>query len=460
MVSGRHRREHTGARIVHGQADRYSFFRGGGLGGRPRTPNFTPPWGRSSWNKPRAGRKPQERRFEEVDSDEDDGQGVTLDRSYYRDSSFDRAIDSRNYTRNRGEHYETGDSYSSDEGGVVEDRSGATMQVVLRNKEDQLVQQAMERIRRAQMLGKRNVELSEQEIEALERNRRQDRTKHVSARGDSGPKQTDRRRSSGQLRSGAKEPKPGKRRSVGLSPTMEFSRNSDERAATPPGFLVPGRDGRLVYAPVGYYPPTIDPVSSGRGSRSGSRSGSSANLQQSSPPLPSNQYWAPQPRYPQESDYLPPLPASRASPIMRRLPDDPHWNPRPRSASSNQSYPLGPQYYQQIPSSPPPASATEHYSQGRRIVSGPADVPYPISRKPLPMSSAQAASSEPTLSRRDNPGGTFHDENLSGGETDDDDDDDDNDYGVQVHVSPDMYGHNVRRGPEPPSGIRPRRSQR
>ncbi|KAL8713489.1 MAG: hypothetical protein Q9220_002351 [cf. Caloplaca sp. 1 TL-2023] len=325
---------------------------------------------------------------------------------------------------------------------MAEDRSGATLQVVLRNKEDQLVQQALERIRRAQELGKRNVELSQQEIEALERKRQQDRTKYASSRDEPGPRQIDRRRSSGQFRAGTKEPKPGKRRSVGLSSTLEFSRNPDKRGATPPGFLVPGPDGRLVHAPVGYYPHATDPASSSWGSRSGSRSGSSANLQQSSPPLPPGQYWASQTRYPHESDHLPSVPASRASPVMRRLPDDPHWDPRPRSASSIQSYPPGPQYYQQASSPPPPPSATGYYSQGRRIVSGPAELSYPVSRKPLPSSSAMAASSEPNLLRRDNPGGTSHDDRLSEEETDDDDDDDDDNYEdpslIQTYVREDL----------------------
>ncbi|OQE14211.1 hypothetical protein PENSTE_c037G05027 [Penicillium steckii] len=47
------------------------------------------------------------------------------------------------------------------------------VQLAMRDKEDQLVETALERIRRAQMLGKKNVRLSQPELDALERKRQQ-----------------------------------------------------------------------------------------------------------------------------------------------------------------------------------------------------------------------------------------------------------------------------------------------
>ncbi|KAL8658130.1 MAG: hypothetical protein Q9226_001249 [Calogaya cf. arnoldii] len=315
------------------------------------------------------------------------------------------------------------------------------MQLALRNKEDVLVQQALGRIQRAQMLGKHNVKLSKPEIEALERKRRQDEAQSTQVMSAS--RQADRRRSSGQLKSAGKESKPGKRRSAGLGSTFERTYASDGRAATPPGIMAPGPDGRPIHTPIGYYPPASNQASGSRRSRSGSRSGSSASLQQPTPPLPSSQYWSPQPRYPSEFDYTPPPSAARNSPSLRRLPDDPQWNPRPRSASSNQPYPEGPQYYQQY--SPP---AVPNSNQGRRIVSVPAEIQHPSLRRPMAMSSAHTGTSEPTLQRRAHSGGQY-DYRVHPDESEEDDED----YGVQVDVSPYSYGYEVRRGHE---AVRPR----
>ncbi|KAL8723654.1 MAG: hypothetical protein Q9225_000097 [Loekoesia sp. 1 TL-2023] len=450
VAGGSNWREHFGACIVHGQAYRYSFFRGGGLGGRPRTPHFTPPWGRSSWSKASARRKPQERYFEELDSDDDDGQGVTLDGNYFSDELHFTGADLGIYTQDQRKHNREYDSSSSERGEAFEDRSASTMQVALRNKEDMLLQQALDRIRRAQMLGKRNVKLTQPELDALERKRRQDEAKRT--RVGSGPKQVDKRRSSVQLQLAGKDSKPGKRKSSGLSPKLDRNYAPEGRGATPPGIIVPGPDGRPIHTPIGYYPPPAKQPSGSRGSRSGSRSGSSSNLQQSTPPLPSSQYWSGQPRYHSESDYPPPSPVS---PVVRRLPDDPHWNPRPRSASSNHQYPLDPQYHQPYSSPPPPNSS--YYNQGRRIVSGPAEVQYPsTSRRPLPMSSTHAASSDPTLPRRTHHSERDQDGNAGAEETDDDDED----YGVQVDVLPNEYGYEVHRAAQPRSDVRPRRTQR
>ncbi|KAL8842458.1 MAG: hypothetical protein Q9176_002610 [Flavoplaca citrina] len=211
------------------------FFRGGGLGGRPRTPQFTPPWGRSSWSKTRARREPQDRHFEEIESDDDDGQGVALDGIYLSDDLDLPGLDRARNTRIRRKHITESDSPSSEEDDILDGRSPATMQLTLRNKEDLLVQQALGRIQRAQMLGKRNVKLSKPEVEALERKRRHDEAQSTQVKAVS--RQADRRRSSGQLKSAAKDSKPGKRRSAGIGSAFERTYASDGRAATPPGIM-------------------------------------------------------------------------------------------------------------------------------------------------------------------------------------------------------------------------------
>ncbi|KAL8943639.1 MAG: hypothetical protein Q9216_000927 [Gyalolechia sp. 2 TL-2023] len=395
-------------------------------------------------------RKSQEQYIEELDSDDDGEQGVTLDGSYFSDELHFTGTDLGVYSRNRRKHGEGYDSGSSEDGEGSAGRSAGTMQVALRNKEDLLLQQALERIRRAQMLGQRDVKLTQPEIDALERKRRQDESRRT--RIGSGSKQAERRRLSNQLQLNGKDSKSGKRRSSGLSPNLERTYASEGRGTTPPGMIVPGPDGRPVHTPIGYYPPLAKQSSGSQGPRAGSRSGSTSNLQQSTPPLPSSPYWSGQSRYPSEPDYPSPSPAS---PLMRRLPDDPHWNPRPRSASSNHQYTLEPQYHQTYASHPPHNST--RYGHERRIVSGPAEVQYPsISRRPLPMSSTHAASSDPSLPRRIQCGERDLDVNASAEETEDDDED----YGVQVDVLQNEHGYEVRRGAQMRAGVRPRRIHR
>ena len=56
------------------------------------------------------------------------------------------------------------------------------VQLAMRDKEDQLVEKALERIRRAQMLGKKNVRLSQRELDALERKRQQTDSSNAARR--------------------------------------------------------------------------------------------------------------------------------------------------------------------------------------------------------------------------------------------------------------------------------------
>ncbi|KAL9587365.1 MAG: hypothetical protein Q9212_000292 [Teloschistes hypoglaucus] len=367
-------------------------------------------------------------------------------------SFMDKPIDTAfSEEASRRKHDYDDDTRLSEDEVAIDDRSTNTLQVALRKKEDLLLEQALERIRRAQIMGKQNVKLSKPELRALEQKRKTDEFKR--ARTTSGSTQADRRRSSGQLKATAKESKPVKRKNVGNGPPPERAQDMDRRTSTPPGIIVPGADGRPIHAPIGYYPFSSNVASSNRDSRSGSRSGSSANLQHSSPPLPPDQYWSPQPRYSQHADYAPPSPRSRNSPVLRRLPDDPNWNPRPRSSSSNQPYPPDSYYHQPYPSYP--NLTPSQYSQGRRIVSGPAELRGPHHRRPPPLPSNYAASSDPALPHRTHAGEQYQDHDLSTEETDDGEDD-----GVQVDVRSDEYGYEIRTGTEIRSDIRPRKPQR
>ena len=313
------------------------------------------------------------------------------------------------------------------------------MQLALRDKEDLLVEKALERIRRAQMLGKTNVKLTQPEIDALERKRKKEEAKRKSSISNS--RGTDRRRSSGQSSPVSRDHKPSRKKSKGYLSAYDGESSSSSRRATPPGILVPGPTGVPVYSPLGYYPPTT--ASKGRSSGSASRSASSHSLAQVSPPLPRVQKI----RYSSGPEPPQPLP-----PLSRRLPDDLNWIPRPRSSSSVSSQPHPPDPYQYRAYSPPLPQIPPQYSQGRRIVSSPQpDVQYPRVR-----GEPHARSSDPSLIRMEHAGQrTPSDSEDATGS-----DDDDADEGVQVDVVAygQSYGVNTR-----PGGSfreRPRRGQR
>ncbi|KAI2788545.1 hypothetical protein POX_e06564 [Penicillium oxalicum] len=121
-------------------------------------------------------------RVEEIvsgdEEERDDAYGRELVRkarvAYGRELEFD----------NRGPRGRYGDEDIFDEAASVEggeydlyDHEDSTVayavQLAMRDKEDHLVDQALERIRRAQMLGRKNVRLSQRELDALERRRQQ-----------------------------------------------------------------------------------------------------------------------------------------------------------------------------------------------------------------------------------------------------------------------------------------------
>ncbi|KAK3168022.1 hypothetical protein OEA41_004468 [Lepraria neglecta] len=211
-------------------------------------------------------------RVEELDSDEDDGQGVGLDGAFLSDELHFTGEDLGRRSRRRKDDDYSGTSESSEESENSDDGAGRTMQLALRDKEELLVQKALERIHRAQMLGKTNVKLTQPELDALQRKRR----KELAAK-DQAPRRssaldlkgTDRRRSSGQSSGASKDQKPGKRKSKGYFSGYDGESSSSSRRATPPGILVPGATGVPAFSPLGHYPPTTAPQ--GRSSGSGSR---------------------------------------------------------------------------------------------------------------------------------------------------------------------------------------------
>ena len=411
-----------------------------------------PSWGRPSGA--RKGKRGKERdrqtrqreearRFEEIESDDDDGQGVGLSRPFVSDELYFTGADlsrSRPPQRTYSHNYT---SESSEDEEDVDERLGGTMQLALRDKEELLVHKALERIRRAQMLGRTNVKLTQPEIDALARKRR----KVEATRKDqlSGSKATDSRRSSGQPSEPVEErtSKGRLRTPISMYDNGEFS---SSRRATPPAILFQGPDGNASYQTFGHYSSAATGPYN-RSSRFGLRSASSHNQQQSTPPLPSGQFRAPKERYFSVSEASRPPSTLPPNALPRRLPDDPNWIPRPQSSSSNSAQPF----------SPPQSHVPSHYFQGRRIVSGPPESQYVGSRRGDTSPMSYSTSSEPSHMHQEHSGHGGDDYVRN---NDDTEDDDDNDYGVQVDVVPYSQGYGINVRPEDSAGTRPRRDER
>ncbi|KAJ5774608.1 hypothetical protein N7457_009504 [Penicillium paradoxum] len=252
-------------------------------------------WGRAAWD---------ETRVEEVDG-ENDGYG----RELVRNGRYKRGMEygGRGARRRPVDYDDLTDDSESGEGGNYDlyDYGDSTVayavQLALRDKEDQLVDNALERIRRAQVLGKNNVRLSQRELEALERKRQQ-------ADGSGGtwrPKQS-------------------------ANPAKTSSRPSSRRSAA--GFA-PDQP------PAGYpaFPP--DPLSNWARGATATHSRPSSSSSAARPRTPTTQSLRPQqsnsplrptyPPYPSERFASNGRPQSMQQPLMypRPLPDDPHWAP-------------------------------------------------------------------------------------------------------------------------------------
>ena len=332
-------------------------------------------------------------------------------------------------TSRRLQEHDYDDDISSESSGEDYDSShgaGGTRQIALRDKEELLVQKALERIRRAQMLGRTNVKLTQPELDALERKRRNDEAENARQKPERGNAR--RRRSNGQSRDPSREQKPSRRKSKGYIPPYDGESSSSSRRATPPGILVPGPAGLPVYSPLGYYPSST--ALQGGSSRSGSRSASSHSLAQTSPPLPR----AHRQRYPSDPDPAKPSSVPHSPQSSRRLPDDPNWIPRPRSSSSVSGHSYRSDQYQAY--SPPLPQMPHQYSQGRRVLSSPQTaVKSPRIRGEPQVRSSESSSLRREHSRQSTP---ERSEQEEGSASDDDEGD-----GVQVDVIPYSQGYGI-----------------
>ncbi|KAI9839652.1 MAG: hypothetical protein M1819_002278 [Sarea resinae] len=419
----------TGPCIVHGPTDRECFFRGGGLGGRPRTPYDVPQWGRPSgarqgrdgrWAGGRERQWGEHTRFEELDSEDDDyyrvRRGSEPQRRFVSDELRFTGLDlgqARNATYD--------DSSYSDELDVGEEEA-VTVQLALRDirdKEEILVERALQRIRRAQLKGESNVTLTRSELDALERKRMQTRDPAMPQGKKGGPRSA----SSGQPSRRAvsdrqyRPPQETMRPRAGTTTAYPDTSSAYASGTVPPGFAAPLRGDEAAYVARGY-------------------GGHSASLPPSptlrssfphSPPSPRRQRQYQESRYYSVPETLQPSSRPQSS-SSRTLPDDPNWIPRSRSASSTPAvHPIDALAYQ-----------THQPSRG---FSGPPEVQYSSVRRAPPYPAGAtgghtmpASSSDPTLARRPVGAPLSSDRWTDTPSTEDDEDEDDDDDDSGVHV--------------------------
>ena len=359
-----------------------------------------------------ARRWDEDERLHELESGNDYGREV----EFYARGEHENSSDELYFTGTdlgllygHGKSFESvsGSDYSDEDMGAgLDSWNGTELQVAMRDKEEQLVRKAMERIRRAQMLGRTKVRLSQPELDALERKR---------LRTTAAEKVKDRRVASSASGKGRHSGRGGRvvesRTTAVPEPSWRRSRTSlarqDKRSqhlsveTSSPGFLVSGSGGIPMHAPFGgrESPIALPPATS---SPLPSHDDQHRQRTSSAPQYQLHhqlQRYFSVPRGAQPAVH-PPSSSPRGSP--RPLPDDPAWMPRVRSASSAQAHAIDPFQYQTY--SPPALQVTSPYVQERRNVSGPPDIQYSSVRR-LPTNpyvanaGIGASSSDPSLSR-------------------------------------------------------------
>ncbi|KZF24673.1 hypothetical protein L228DRAFT_266988 [Xylona heveae TC161] len=250
-------------------------------------------------------------------------------------------------------------------------------------REDFLIDTAMERIRRAQQSGQSNVSLSKAEMEALEglrsqRNRSGGKQSSLGRVSGSDQGRRARELSNASLSSKASSGPRSRRSSMLGEDSPPYSTGG---GLAPPGFVVREPNGGTTYAPLGYYgQPAIRSPSAN----------SSAALSDSSPRLHSSRYYSP-PENNISSTLHPLSPAlsARGGPV-----DELDWSPRSRSHSAAQIWNLDPSSPHSTQPQPysPTYSSSSPYSEPRHNWSSPSELQYSaIRRVPPPATAATIA---------------------------------------------------------------------
>ncbi|KAK2768846.1 hypothetical protein FQN54_000706 [Arachnomyces sp. PD_36] len=420
-----------------------------------------PPWGRppgARLGRQQGGRRrrwEESARVEELDSeldvdeddDDDDDEGVLLDPSYEKRRLVGekelRRLGMDMVPRNgrrEGYEYEEESDYEEEDYLEGQDRTLAyAMQLAMRDKEDTLVEKALERIRRAQMLGKTNVKLSKRELEALEKKRRQ------SAMGS-------QRKKENSTRPAVESPRrnTGERVAAGTASKTKTERQRASRASISEHRPVPN-----YYQPPNeaFTPPTRSRASTLEYYGSPVRPSSSSS--QARPRTPTTQSLRPQqlnasPRYQQQlyQNFNPPLDVRYS--VQRGgapMPYDMQYQNAPQSATYQQP----PRFYP-VPEGSQSRRASissRNPPQPRALPDDPVWAPPPRSSTSLvPYTAEQSAGDDETSEDEEEE----DDDDDEDDDDNEDDDDDDEDNGVQVETPVPVPA----RAAPAPTGVQPK----
>lgn len=415
-------------------------------------------------------------RLEEMGSDEDDGQGVYLDpngyayrdprqRGYAGDELYFTGHDLGQHRRESYPNAYYGEGDSEDDGYY---RGAAAYN----GRDEALAQSAYERIARARAQGQTNINLSVEEMEALERRRVVQQPAPVQppplqiASPPATPVKTTKGKTSARNNSSVSlTSQKGKKKSSSLfgssSPAKSKTKSSRKNsvssdqappfspAVPPPGYVLAGPNGMPMpmpmpmYAPMPYYPPPSPELSRAQSTRDRSRSTSKHNRRGSTPPEAVYSQYSPR--------FYPPSGGMRpgSSSSNRSFQDEADWYAHAAAAAS----PLQPtgrsragssaQYRMPDDYAGPPMPA----AQGRRSLggSGSPDVNYSALRRVPPGSSPLAARpgaptmhySDPAVTNRKGSGLSQEVDSASTGSGSSSSDD----QGVQVDVRADAKGN-------------------
>ncbi|KAF4979899.1 hypothetical protein FZEAL_3980 [Fusarium zealandicum] len=258
----------------------------GGLGGRPRAPEFAPQWGRPSRRRRKrtgdaapGGRRDGDVRVEELDSDDEhetDTQGFGVSSGaatrFVSDPLRFTGIDLGNPERGvvrRGNYQDSEDDEDESGSSSSEDEEFREYiaELAVRDREEALVQSAMHRIEKAKARGRTDVDLNNEELAALERRRKRmeeeaERKKRSGKSGKSSKKRRDQRVA---VPLTHLEPTSRKKK----APPVSHQPRQDSRPRHSSSNSNLGEDqDRQAHPPMGYFPP---PATSGR-PRSGTSS--------------------------------------------------------------------------------------------------------------------------------------------------------------------------------------------
>lgn len=430
-----------------------------------------PPWGRPPGGRPGSKNdrywQAQQRswnydaRVEELDTDYDDSQGVGRDQGYGQERFVSDELRFTGIDLGGGDirRRRSGAAYDdeftpSDDEDEYDFPTGlpgqAGMQVVYRNKEEMLVQRALERIARARALGKPNVKLSRAEIDALERLERNQNPPRPSAAPKAAPKgkkeamvrrkpvEVRKKSSRNENKSASNSPKgktvDARNRGASSASSSSSRDRRDDHVAVSRGRTADPDFGRQPPYPSGYYITGPRPTDAFRQS---SRTSSSQSLrqQQAEQLAMYHQSYYPS-RYASSPDAIYGLGnglGSTSARAPRPDPSEPDWEPRSHSTSSLVDVPLAQLPYQANTGRAPrfDPSDPRFASPQRRVASGPPHVlPAQAAQYRRPQDELFLPDEVPEVMRYLAPSDSEE-------EDDDDDDGDDSDYddGAQVTVS-------------------------